>query len=373
MGTRRGSPATPSGTDHATRNYQIFNYIDEMMALKSQYNVGSVTVDTILLMNQEAVQLCGAPCIDLYGDFPNLSPSQESAAAFSVASWLLGQVAQIGNGVFQAFTNGSIANISLAGLDYASLAAPNVMKSFFVQSLSTIPQPTGRVFDSDGEGLADTVDNSYTDKTSPYNPDSDNDCFDDKFEADHESEGFDPAVPDPRGCTGGGCACDDTDGDGLSQYAETFLGTDPGLVDSDTDGIPDGLETRYGFNPAVHDYFAQQDTDGDGINDMAEFMANTDPTVADAQLYSTDGYHYAITSTQQPDNSIATTSLALVTCGCCRSPPRTARTASTCTSCGSTRLPEHPSIWTTASGTCPVPTASTSRRTSVCPKGRSAT
>ena len=291
------------GTDR-NQNYQILNQVSQMMALQQQYDVGSVSLDTLLILNPLAVQNCGLICQDLYGSYPGLNAAQFSQATYSVASWLLGNMATLGHGVFIPFTNGQIQNLTLAGLDYASFASPNVLKSLFVQSLSSVPTPTGRVFDSDGEGLPDALDNLYTDKTSPYDPDTDNDCFSDKFEADRVSEGFNPGVPDARGCQGTGCICSDTDGDGLSQYEESFLGTDPGLVDSDADGIPDGVEVRYGFDPLHHDDFANMDTDGDGISDMLEFKANTDPTVADAQLYSTDGYQYTVVSSVKPDNSV---------------------------------------------------------------------
>jgi hypothetical protein len=307
--SQNGQPPGVSGYSFGTdrnQNYQIFDIVNQMMSLKNEYHVAAVNLDTVLLLNPLAVQLCGLICEDVYGSYPGLNVSQFSQATFSVASYLLARMANIGNGVFQAFTNGQIQDLSLAGLDYASFASPNVMKNLFVQSLSTIPTPTGRVFDSDGEGLPDSVDNPYTDHTTPFNPDSDNDGFDDLFEVNHATEGFNPAVPDLRGCPAspGGCSCNDTDGDGLSGCAEAFLGTSQGITDSDADGIPDGLEVRYGFDPLTHDDFAHQDTDGDGISDLDEFRANTDPTVADSQLYATDGYQYAIKATTQPDNSV---------------------------------------------------------------------
>ncbi len=303
-----GNPPGVSGYTFGSdrnQNYQIFQTVNQMMTLQSEYHVAAVNLDTILILNPLAVQLCGLICQDLYGTYPGLNASQFSQATFSVASWLLSNMARLGNGVFQAFTNGQIQNLSLAGLDYASFASPNVMKNLFVQSLGTIPNPSGRVLDSDGDGLPDSLDNRYTNGTSPYIQDSDGDGFDDLFEVNHLSEGFNPAQPDPRGVPlNKNCDLSDTDGDGLSTCAEQYLGTDVGIVDSDADGIPDGLEVRYGFNPTQHDDFAHQDSDGDGISDLDEFRANTDPTVADAQLYATDGYQYAVTSTVQPNNSV---------------------------------------------------------------------
>ena len=41
----------------------------------------------------------------------------------------------------------------------------------------------------------------------------------------------------------------DADGDGLTDYAETLLGTDPSKVDTDGDGYGDGAEVQSGGNP----------------------------------------------------------------------------------------------------------------------------
>jgi len=293
------------GTDR-NQNYQLFDIVDKIMALKQEFNIGDINFDTILLLNPKAVEDCGLMCQDVYGAYPGLSPAQFAQATFYVASWTLQQMSKRGNGVFQAFTNGQVANLSLGGLDYTSLASQNVMKNFYVQSMTSLPTPSGRVFDSDGDGLPDTLDNAFTYGTSPFKTDSDSDCFDDLFEVNHKTEGFNPAVPDSRGCLQGppACLCQDTDGDGLSNYAEAYLGTNSGIMDSDYDGIPDGLEVRYGFNPLTHHDFAAMDTDGDGISDWEEFKANTDPRVADAQLSVQDGYRYQFTATQQANGAI---------------------------------------------------------------------
>jgi hypothetical protein len=57
----------------------------------------------------------------------------------------------------------------------------------------------------------------------------------------------------------------DTDGDGLSDGLEMQLGTNPNDADSDDDGVPDGQET----NPA-------EDTDGDGIINALDFDSDDD-------------------------------------------------------------------------------------------------
>ena len=81
----------------------------------------------------------------------------------------------------------------------------------------------------------------------------------------------------------------DTDGDGLTDFAEEILGTNPALADSDGDGIPDGQEVLQGSNPldgqittvgAVASVSsAGQAVDVCAVNDTA-FVANADAAVA---------------------------------------------------------------------------------------------
>ncbi|HZI95211.1 MAG TPA: C25 family cysteine peptidase [Patescibacteria group bacterium] len=69
----------------------------------------------------------------------------------------------------------------------------------------------------------------------------------------------------------------DSDGDGILDYRETALGTDPADADTDDDGLSDGVEINIrGTNPLI------ADTDGDGLYDGTETGvvaagAGTDP------------------------------------------------------------------------------------------------
>ncbi|MBI2437931.1 MAG: hypothetical protein HYV36_03860 [Lentisphaerae bacterium] len=68
----------------------------------------------------------------------------------------------------------------------------------------------------------------------------------------------------------------DTDGDGLSDYAEVFIyGANPMNPDTDGDGMPDGWEVLNGLNPNQND--AASDSDGDGVSNLTEYLQGRDP------------------------------------------------------------------------------------------------
>jgi hypothetical protein len=311
------------GTDR-NQNYQLISYVRRLMELKDQYNVGDLRLHTVLLFNEEAVRACGPICQDIYGTYPGVDQAQYPAAAKKIASYVLKRFAEMGNGVYQEFSNtAEISNLGLGALDYSSFASPNVMKTLFVESLSSAPGTDGRVVDSDGDGLPDEKDNGFELKTNPFATDSDTDCLDDGFEYRRWDQGFRPGNDlDARGCDPkspltSGCACRDTDGDMLSQFAEDYLKTRQGIVDSDGDGVPDGLEAKWGLNPLARSATGL-DTDGDGIPDEAELRAGSDPTRRDRTFYERYGYQYETKVAEvRPDGSICydftVSNLALVT------------------------------------------------------------
>jgi hypothetical protein len=75
----------------------------------------------------------------------------------------------------------------------------------------------------------------------------------------------------------------DSDADGIPDVDEAATyGTDPGNADSDFDGVTDGAELAAGTNPLVADSAAAADTDGDGLLDADEVALGTDPVIPDS-------------------------------------------------------------------------------------------
>ncbi len=67
----------------------------------------------------------------------------------------------------------------------------------------------------------------------------------------------------------------DSDNDGLNNYQEKKIGTEPENADTDADGMPDGWEIRYGLNPLSDD--AGEDPDNDEYSNIAEYGGDTNP------------------------------------------------------------------------------------------------
>lgn len=80
----------------------------------------------------------------------------------------------------------------------------------------------------------------------------------------------------------------DYDGDGLSNSEEAALGTDQYDADTDDDGMPDGWEVGYGFNPLIDD--ASLDADGDGLENGYEYDIGSNPQETDSDGDGFDDY-----------------------------------------------------------------------------------
>ena len=135
---------------------------------------------------------------------------------------------------FDVATSGDDGN---GGMDHLSLSTQATTGGWTTPSTGgpmlsyTITAPA----DSDGDGLADTWENTYfsnLDQTGSGDPDSDN----------------------------------------LNNAGELAAGTNPTVADTDSDDLNDGAEvTTHTTDPTV------ADTDGDGVNDGAEITAGTNP------------------------------------------------------------------------------------------------
>lgn len=298
-----------AGSDR-NQDGQLVTVVEQLRRLARDHHVGDIRFSSILMTNEEALTTCGPICQDLFGmktRWPGPVPVSNGAAfAYVEARSLLTQLSTVGGGSFTEYSNFSglstFAMAGLMGIDLGTLASENQQRVLFPQPLRATAWQGAWEVDQDGDGLPDGVETA--EGTSPLLADTDGDGFDDTFERAHTAQGFDPLVRDARGCdplapATPNCVTRDTDGDGVSQFAERFLGTRETFADDDRDGLPDGLEVRWGLDPTVP-IDPTVDSDGDGVTDFAEVLQATDPHFADAALR---GISVTSTTRTQPNGS----------------------------------------------------------------------
>lgn len=132
------------------------------------------------------------------------------------------------------------------------------------------------LLDSDFDGLSDYEEISYDGDANSYNlttdlnpisPDTDSDGMDDGWEINF---GYDPLVDD-------GAKNNDDDSDGLLNLGEFQNSTLPNNSDTDSDGISDGSEINvYSTNPTNIDTDLDGLTDGDEVNIYGTIPTNPD-------------------------------------------------------------------------------------------------
>lgn len=113
-----------------------------------------------------------------------------------------------------------------------------------------------------------------------------------------------------RNTNGKGDACDDPDGDGLSDSYElyttygpgpNFRRTNPDKYDTDGDGRSDGYEVNRVYANGKRTDPTLRDTDGDGWEDGTEIYAGTDPTDADTDKDGVRDSYDNCPTTANPD------------------------------------------------------------------------
>ena len=288
------------GTDR-NQNYQLFSYVDQLMELKQQYNVGDIRLHTVLLFNEAGGAAPAAPiCQDIYGVYPNTAPAEYPAAAKKIATWLLQQMAAAGQRRLPGVRNGDIQNLGLGALDYSSLASKNVMKTLHRAGARQRARGNGRAVDSDGDGLPDELDNSRSSTrptrssptaTATASTTTSRSLHPTRASAPRTTKdvrGCDPPRPLTRNCV-------------LPRHRRRrpvavrggpTSSTRPGLVDSDGDGIPDGLEARYGLDPLDPNCRAWTPTATASPTTRRSAPAPTPPD-RDRDLYDRSGYQYS--------------------------------------------------------------------------------
>ncbi len=139
------------------------------------------------------------------------------------------------------------------------------------------------VVDTDADGIDDGIEDANlngvkdADETDPCDNDTDDDGLLDGIEA---ASCTDPLVNG------------DADNDGLSDITEDVNlngvvdtgETDPCDADTDEDGMPDGWETTYGFDP-TSDLDADEDLDSDGLTNLEEYNLGTLPNTNSDDLF----------------------------------------------------------------------------------------
>ncbi len=281
-----GIPDAEGDETASNSSENILEAVEGIMDLGTLFHVDHMAVNTALIAT-------GNPQVD--GD----------------AEDLLSSMAQVGEGSFRSFASGGELNFMY--VDLTTLRRVFTLKTLLAANLNAVVKGDQVLPDSDGDGLDDGHEAGIG--SNPLMPDSDGDGCRDAIEYRYFTSGMNPTDPDDCTCfvpdycfdadedglCDNGCddldgdnlcdcldvnldgICDpenyeDTDGDGLVNCEERYVGTSRTGADTDTDGLVDFLEVRFGTAPDQDD--TSDDLDWDAVPNGEEVRSATDPLEA---------------------------------------------------------------------------------------------
>ena len=146
------------------------------------------------------------------------------------AEALLMEMANRGGGIYKSFPAGQ--SLDFTDFDFSSIRRNYNQRFFLVSNLSAFPTKTGQQTDSDRDGMADYLETELG--TNPSTRDTDGDGCSDLFES--RDAGWDPLIP---GTENNECVCTqaerttDNDKDGLTDCEEKWMATSSEYPDGD--------------------------------------------------------------------------------------------------------------------------------------------
>ena len=253
------NPVTP---DHNNPG-RIWGLVDEMMALEEEFPVRDIR---------------------LHATYLSVDTPREVK---DEATRLLAGMAERGGGTFRDFDVGRAT--SFVQIDFTAIRRLFALKSLVALNENAMPRNGETLSDSDADGLVDAEEAAVG--ADPLLRDTDDDGFSDLLEHRLRTSGYDVIGRHDADCSFEDDRLD-TDGDGLLDCEERFVGTSHTLFDTDADGFPDSLEFRFGANPSGDD--TQDDPDFDGAPNEVELRAHMDPRRADAWRMADLGYRTTV-------------------------------------------------------------------------------
>ena len=266
------SDGIPQGTGNQ-EDSDLESQVDSIVDMTRLADVGSFSFHTFLLLG---------------GFAPNTTGEAQRAQATTT----LKKMADAGDGRFTEFQNAQA--IDFLNLVDLRISVEYLLKYVIAYNMNTKPGTELLMLDTDGDGMSDAEEAVYG--TNPTLRDTDNDGASDfvEYSLTTPENPFDPrnenGEPDNNCIPGINGIWPDTDGDLLNDCEEELIGTDRRVVDTDGDGIPDGLEFLAGTN--VFSAEDVVDSDFDGRPNPVEIREHTNVNSVDPKIQERYAYEY---------------------------------------------------------------------------------